>query len=353
MNLLVMRFSAMGDVALMAPAIIAIAAKYTNIQLTIVTRGNYAPFFYNIPNVNVVGFNLKRYRGILGLYRLFLEINKLGPYEKVIDLHSSVRSRLISLLFSIRGIGVFRIVKGRKEKLRQIRQKKKILTPLPHTVDRYLKVFEHAGYPASARKGPWINVDPESKMFAKEFFESQNIQKKESLWIGFAPFAGHALKEWPREKSKILLKLLLDEFTGVKIFLFGSKEESKILLQWRQDLEESVKIVSGGKLGIRGELGIMERMDVMIGMDSSNVHIAALLKRPVIGIYGTTHPYSGFAPFGQEDSGVLQIDNLSCRPCSIYGNTTCYRKDFACMEWIQPEDVIKRIRVVYNINTLF
>lgn len=102
----------MGDVALMAPAIIAIAAKYTNIQLTIVTRGNYAPFFYNIPNVNVVGFNLKRYRGILGLYRLFLEINKLGPYEKVIDLHSSVRSRLISLLFSIRGIGVFRIVKG-------------------------------------------------------------------------------------------------------------------------------------------------------------------------------------------------------------------------------------------------
>lgn len=119
----------MGDVALMAPAIIAIAAKYTNIQLTIVTRGNYAPFFYNIPNVNVVGFNLKRYRGILGLYRLFLEINKLGPYEKVIDLHSSVRSRLISLLFSIRGIGVFRIVKGRKEKLRQIRQKKKPLLP--------------------------------------------------------------------------------------------------------------------------------------------------------------------------------------------------------------------------------
>lgn len=116
MNLLVMRFSAMGDVALMAPAIIAIAAKYTNIQLTIVTRGNYAPFFYNIPNVNVVGFNLKRYRGIVGLYRLFQEINKLGPYEKVIDLHSSVRSRLLSLLFSFRGIGVFRIVKGRKEK---------------------------------------------------------------------------------------------------------------------------------------------------------------------------------------------------------------------------------------------
>lgn len=271
----------------------------------------------------------------------------------MIDLHSSVRSRLLSLLFSFRGIGVFRIVKGRKEKQRQIRQKRKILTPLPHTVDRYLKVFENAGYLASVRKGPWINVDPESKIFAKEFFESQNILKKESLWIGFAPFAGHALKEWPREKSRTLLQLLLEKFPEVKIFLFGSKEESKVLSEWSRGFEESLKIVSGGKLGIRGELGIMEKMDVMIGMDSSNVHIAALLKRPVIGIYGTTHPHSGFAPFGQEDSGVLQIDNLSCRPCSIYGNTTCYRKDFACMEWIQPEDVIKRIQVVYNINTLF
>lgn len=176
----------------------------------------------------------------------------------MIDLHSSVRSRLLSLLFAFRGIGVFRIVKGRKEKQRQIRQKRKILTPLPHTVDRYLKVFENAGYPASVRKGPWINVDPESKIFAKEFFESQNILKKESLWIGFAPFAGHALKEWPREKSKTLLQLLLEKFPEVKIFLFGSKDESKILSEWSRGFEESLKIVSGGKLGIRGELGIME-----------------------------------------------------------------------------------------------
>ncbi|EMO27183.1 hypothetical protein LEP1GSC170_1062 [Leptospira interrogans serovar Bataviae str. HAI135] len=56
-----------------------------------------------------------------------MEINKLGPYEKVIDLHSSVRSRLISLLFSIRGIGVFRIVKGRKENSDKFVRRKKFL----------------------------------------------------------------------------------------------------------------------------------------------------------------------------------------------------------------------------------
>lgn len=96
----------------------------------------------------------------------------------------------------------------------------------------------------------------------------------------------------------------------------------------------------------------MDRLDVMIGMDSSNVHIAALLKKPVIGIYGTTHPVSGFGPFAQEDSGVLQVD-LPCRPCSIYGNTKCWRGDHACMELIDPLDVVRRIRLIQNVNTLW
>ncbi|PJZ69445.1 heptosyltransferase [Leptospira perolatii] len=352
MNILVLRFSAMGDVALMAPALIAIAAKYPNLQLTVVTRGNYAPFFYNIPNVHVIGINLKKYRGIAGLYRLFRELNKLGPYESVVDLHSSVRSRFISLFFRFKGIPIFQIVKGRREKLRQIRKKKKVLKKLPHTVERYLRVFEKAGYPASVRKGPWINLDLDSKMYAKDFLTSRKIDKKDGLWIGYAPFAGHKLKEWPHAKSLALLSLLKEEFPNVRIFLFGSNQEAPAMEEWRQG-DPSITIVSGGKLGIRGELGIMERMDIMIGMDSSNIHIAALLKRPVIALFGTTHPYSGFAPFGQEDTGVLQIEDLPCRPCSIYGNTTCYRKDFACMEWISPEDVIKRIRVITNINTLF
>ncbi|MGJ4747259.1 glycosyltransferase family 9 protein [Leptospira sp. SA-E8] len=352
MNLLVLRFSAMGDVALMAPALIAVAAKYTNIQLTVVTRGNYAPFFYNIPNVHVIGINLKKYKGLSGLYRLFKELNKLGPYEKIVDLHSSVRSRFISFFFWIRGVSVFRIIKGRREKMRQIRKTRKVLRKLPHTVDRYLKVFEKAGFPATVRKGPWINVDPESKIYAKDFLLARKIDKKEGLWVGYAPFAGHKLKEWPLEKSLELLKLLKEEFPNIRIFLFGSSQEAVQMEEWRNG-DQSMTIVSGGKLGIRGELGIMERMDVIIGMDSSNIHIAALLKRPVIALFGTTHPLSGFAPFGQEDTGVLQIEDLPCRPCSIYGNTTCYRKDFACMERITPEDVIKRINVIKNINTLF
>ncbi|MCZ8238512.1 MAG: glycosyltransferase family 9 protein [Leptospiraceae bacterium] len=349
MNLLVMRFSAMGDVALMTPALVAIAAAYPNVQITVVTRGNFAPFFYNIPNVNVLGINLKKYKGILGLYNLFHELNVLGPYHSILDLHSSMRSRMISLFFRLKGVKVFKIIKGRREKLQQVRRFRKKLQPLPHTVDRYLNVFRKAGFEAPIRKGPWINVDGLAKIYAKEYFQSIKLPKKEGMWIGFAPFAGHKLKEWPLHKSEKLIPMILEEFPDSKIFLFGSKEEAPILQALRR-ADERVFLVTGGKLGIRGELGIMEKMNLMIGMDSSNVHIAALMKKPVIGLYGTTHPYSGFGPFAQEDTGVLQVD-LPCRPCSIYGNTTCFRKDFACMEMINPQDVIRRIKIILNLNT--
>lgn len=351
MNILVIRFSAMGDVALLTPALIAVAAKYPTLQINVVTRGNYAPFFFNIPNVHVHGVNVKKYRGLKGIWTLYKDVEKLGPYDMVIDLHGSVRSMLLALIYKFKKIPTYAINKGRKEKNAQIRKKNKELIKLPHTVDRYLKVFEHAGLPAAPRRGPWINVDPESKIYAQEYFRSIGLKKKENLWIGFAPFAGHVLKEWPFYKSINLVKLLKAEFNA-QIFLFGSNEE-RSKLEEIKGTEENCKIVSGGKIGIQGEMGIMDRLDVMIGMDSSNVHIAALLKKPVVAIYGTTHPYSGFGPYGQDDTGVLQIDNLSCRPCSIYGNTTCYRKDFACMEMIDPADVIKRIRLTININTLW
>lgn len=351
MNLLVLRFSAMGDVALTTPALIAIAAKYSNIQITVVTRWNFSPFFYNIPNLNVLGINLKKYKGIIGLWRMYRDISKLGPFGYVIDLHGSLRSRLISFIFRTKGVPYQKIIKGRREKIAQTRRYNKKLKSLPHTVERYLNVFRKAGFDAPLRKGPWLNVDGESKIYAKEYFKSIGLDKKSGQWIGFAPFAGHALKEWSFEKSKRLVEIILDEFPEVSIFLFGGKDEAGKLNILKNN-SPRVHLVQGGNLGIRGELGIMDRLDVMIGMDSSNVHIAALLKKPVIGLYGTTHPMSGFGPFAQEDTGVLQVD-LPCRPCSIYGNTKCFRGDHACMELIDPLDVVRRIRVLQNVNTLW
>ena len=87
-------------------------------------------------------------------------------------------------------------------------------------------------------------------------------------------------------------------------------------------------------------------MDVVLSMDSANMHMAALVGTKVISIWGATHPHAGFTPFGQENEDqMIQIstEELPCRPCSVFGNKPCHRGDFACMNRIEPDVVVKKV----------
>ena len=77
--------------------------------------------------------------------------------------------------------------------------------------------------------------------------------------------------------------------------------------------------------------------------DSANMHLASLVGTRVISIWGATHPYCGFMGWNQKEKDAIQNNKLYCRPCSVFGNKPCYRKDFACMNTIKPEDIVKKI----------
>ena len=98
---------------------------------------------------------------------------------------------------------------------------------------------------------------------------------------------------------------------------------------------------------LRGELALISQLDIMISMDSSNMHMASLTHTPVISIWGATHPWCGFMGWNQSVDNAIQID-LPCRPCSIFGNKPCLRNDYACMQQIQPETIIQQIEKVLH-----
>ena len=118
-------------------------------------------------------------------------------------------------------------------------------------------------------------------------------EKRNTLRVGFAPFAGHELKKWPMYKSILLVKLIQTEFNAC-IFLFGSTEERKKLKVIQGDLENCF-LVSGEKWESRrtqdhGKI----RFNDWYGLFEYSFNGTS--KKPVIGIFGTTHPYSGFGP---------------------------------------------------------
>ena len=97
--------------------------------------------------------------------------------------------------------------------------------------------------------------------------------------------------------------------------------------------------------GIDKELILMSHLDVMLSMDSSNMHLASLVGTPVVSVWGATHPYAGFMGWGQSESNAVMID-MPCRPCSIYGNKICTKGDYPCLTGITPEQIAGRVDIV-------
>jgi ADP-heptose:LPS heptosyltransferase len=161
-----------------------------------------------------------------------------------------------------------------------------------------------------------------------------------SFLIGIAPFAQHAEKMYPHEKMKEVLRLLL-QHQNIKVLLFGGgKLEVSLLQQWEKEIPglESV----AGKMSFHNELKLITQLDLMVSMDSANMHLASLSGIPVISIWGSTHPFAGFYGWGQSPDDAIQVD-LYCRPCSVFGNRPCFRGDLACMNSISPFVVYNKI----------
>ena len=330
MRLLVFRFSAMGDVALTVPALRAVLEPHAEDTVTLVTRPVFAPFFEAIPRLTLLTPDLNDYRGLTGLWRLYREIRKKDTYDAVIDLHDVLRTKVLRFFFRRAGVPVYVIDKGRKEKRALI--KGRAAGPLKHTVERYLDVFRKAGLTPQMPPPPYIHTGDTSVPAAAG-----------SPALGLAPLARHALKTWPEEQMKALLQLLRARYPAAHFYLFGGPEERPALERLAAAAGDAAQLTFD--MPLQEQLALMRQMKVFISMDSSNMHLAALLGVPVISLWGATHPYTGFAPWGGEEQWMVQIpkEELPCRPCTIYGKGSCRRGDLACLTRITPEMVAERI----------
>src|SRR5690606_39123023 len=117
------------------------------------------------------------------------------------------------------------------------------------------------------------------------------------------------------------------------------KEEKAKLDEWASTYPNVYSLAE--KFTLSTELGIIQNMDLMVTMDSSNLHMASLVGTPAVSIWCSTHSYAGFEPLGQNKSLKVEIDpsDLTCRPCSVFGNKPCFRGDYARLNWIEVNEV--------------
>lgn len=340
----------MGDVALLVPVVRSCVATYQDVEITVVTRPKFAPFFYDIPRVIAFPADVDyTYTGIFGMRDLFRTLIRKGDYEVVIDMHDHIRTMILRTLFKVFGTKVVVFEKGRHEKKLFTKKDNKIDRPLRHTVVRYQEAFERSGFPFNMVDGPYFTFNPSLEAAAQDWLDKSQVTKAEP-WIGIAPFAMHATKIWPLENWEKLMTELLEK-QPVKFFLFGGGEkEVRFLKNLRDKFPDNAYVVAG-ELKVRQEMVIMKQLDAMVCLDSSNMHLAALTGVRVISIWGGTHPDVGFSPYKAPLDSMLQISRseLPCRPCSVYGRETCYVGGYPCLTRISPALVAER--TLQHINT--
>lgn len=332
-----MRFSAMGDVAMTVPVLYSLAKEYPEVEFTMLSREFFEPFYAPNHQIRFLGVDLKKdeYKGFIGVFRLF-RVLKAEKFDMVADLHGVLRTFIFSWLFRLSGTTVKRIRKGRRVRKQLTRKHNKKLKKQPSVFQRYAKVFVRLGYPVHfdfTSIFDWAKLAPEEK--------GTVTGVKDCKWLGVAPFAKHKGKIYPIEKmEQVVAHYAIDP--TVKVFLFGAgKEEKEVLEAWEAKYTDAVSLV--GKLDLGAELDVINRLDVMLAMDSANMHMASIVNTPVVSIWGATHPIAGFYGWHQPPENAVQVENLYCRPCSVFGNKDCYRGDYACFAGISPEMVIAKL----------
>ncbi|MFD1094489.1 glycosyltransferase family 9 protein [Salegentibacter chungangensis] len=338
-HILVIRLSAMGDVAMTVPVLRKLTETYPKLKVTMLTRGFFAPMFKDIPNVSVYEADIKGvHNGVTGLGRLAKELRDEGV-DIVADLHNVLRSNVLKSVFYLFGIPVEQINKGRSEKKALTRSDNKVFEQLKSTHQRYADVFGALGYPVNLETVKF----PEKQKLSQKTREI--VGNSPAKWIGVAPFAQHSSKAYPPDLvEKVLSKL--NENPKIKVLLFGGGKIEKAQLEaWEKKFPNAVCIA--GKLSFEEELALISNLDAMLSMDSGNAHLAAMYGIPVISLWGVTHPYAGFRAFRQPMENCLlpDLEMYPKIPTSVYGDRFPEGYEEA-IRTIPPEKVVKKLEEV-------
>lgn len=323
-KLLVIRFSSIGDIVLTSPIIRCIKQQMPEAEIHFLTKKKYQEVLIHNPHINKVFCIEKRIREVIP------ELRKEN-YNFIIDLHKNIRSRGV-ILKLFKPSSTFCKLNFRKWLF--VRFKINML-PAIHIVDRYFK---------AVRK---LNVHNDHK--GLDYFHSASDQVDLSTlpsthqkgYIAISVGSVHATKQLPTKKLITLCKKI-----NKPIVLLGGKEDFERGEMIKHSVGDNI-FNACGKYTINQSASLIEQTSHVITNDTGLMHIAAAYKKTIISVWGNTVPAFGMYPYlpkGMENkSRIIEINKLSCRPCSKLGFKECPKKHFNCMMLIQEDEIVRNL----------
>ena len=302
MKILVIRFSAIGDILLTFPVVEALVDKYPSAEIHFLTKPSNEPVLDLLSNK----VQPKQLRG--------------ERYDLVIDLHNNLRTFLLQVL----------LMKGSWHRFRKLNFQKWLFTafkwntlPKVHVVDRYAQA---------------ASVCPASVNLA--ISNTNVVESLPSHYVAWVLGATFSTKQFPLSK---LIETI--ERLEMPIVLLGGEKENPLASSLQAHFPSLISYV--GKTSLSEAALVLSKAKVVVTNDTGLMHLAAFYAKPMVCIWGNTVPAFGMYPYQSAPVFHAQVSDLSCRPCSKIGHNTCPKGHFQCMLKQHSLEISEQITAVF------
>ena len=323
---LIMKWSAMGDVALSSAAMQDVREAFPDAELDLDTPPRFASLFRHDPRFRQVLAIDARSAALGGMLRWLTRVGR-ARYDAIFDFQSTDRSRLLIAAL---------VLSGRAPAIRVGNHRRWPYTIAPPATTRDAHALEHlratlaaAGVPPSGDR-PVLHPGPEHRQRARALLDEHGLG--DGCFALFMPGCQAAgwLKRWGwRRFSALALSLAR---RGIpKVLLVGAEEE-------REECEAIARACPGVAVNVCGQTRVLDLVPLaeaarcVVANDTGTAHVAAVMARPMVVVCGPTDPRR-VRPAGMQVR-TLQAE-LWCR--------NCYRKHcshHSCMEVMAPDQVL-------------
>ena len=306
LKILVVRFSSIGDIVLTTP-VIRMLKKQLNAQVHYLTKSAYITLLKTNPYIDSV------YQIEQSINEVIADLKKEN-YDYIIDLHNNFRTQILKFRL---GVPSRSFNKLNMEKFMLTAFKMDSL-PEIHIVDRYLDTVTHLG----------IKNDNEGLDFFLSDADKVELSLFPKDYIAFVIGGQHATKILPNNKIVSIIKKL-----EKPVLLIGGPEDS---IRGEQIISQTENTINAcGKYSLLQSAFLIQQAQLVITHDTGMMHIAAALKKKIYSVWGNTIPAFGMYPYkADENSKIIEVKGLSCRPCSKIGYDKCPKGHFKCMQEI-------------------
>ena len=329
-RILVIKWSALGDVVLSMPALRSLRKKFPKAKIYCLTSSAVSSLLIRCPYLDgLVIFDSKgKNKGFRGMYKTVRELVHLG-FDISVDLQNNNRSHMLAFFsriperygFQNRKLG-FLINKG-------VKLPGKNMRPVSHQF-RILEALNIQ--PGDLHLELWMSNEDKKNIF--NLLGNQWLGPKETVvGINISASPNWITKLWPLDN----FAQLIDELNkkDIRAIITGAARDKHQVIKLRR-MTNAKFIDAVGKTTVSELACLIKRCQVYITGDSAPMHIAASVNTPIVALFGPTDPMRHIPP--TEKIMIVKKD-LPCSPCY---KRSC--KTIDCMCDIHIEEVLTSVK---------